>query len=251
MAGFPINIGVGGFVISSHLVFDLLAFYLGFRYYIYLRNRKGDFMDEDRRWILIIGAAVGALVFSTLLAALEDPTSFFSFSSWIFYVQGKTIVGGLLGGIIGVEITKKIVREKRASGDLFTYPLILGISIGRIGCFLTGVSDRTVGLPSALPWAFDQGDGIPRHPTSLYEILFLLLLWSVLIFFEKRVRLKNGNVFKIFTFSYLLFRFFIEFIKPTYPMAFGLSAIQIASLLGVVYFGIALYKNGVIEDGKN
>ena len=151
-----------------------------------------------------------------------------------------------MGGILGIEITKKVIKEKRSTGDVYVYPLILGIVIGRIGCFLTGVSDRTVGIASNLPWAFDQGDGIPRHPTSLYEIIFLLLLWFILLKVQKRYVLKNGSTFKIFILSYLLFRFLIEFIKPITPLVFGLSSIQLACLIGIVYYITIIYKKGLI-----
>ena len=37
------------------------------------------------------------------------------------------------------------IGEKNSSGDLFTLPIILGIFIGRIGCFLTGINEFTYG----------------------------------------------------------------------------------------------------------
>ena len=59
---------------------------------------------------------------------------------------------------------------------LFTYPLILAIIIGRIGCFSMGVFEETYGLPTTLPWGMNLGDNIPRHPVCLYEIIFLIFL---------------------------------------------------------------------------
>ena len=124
------------------------------------------------------------------------------------------------------------------------------MAIGRIGCLLTGITDRTVGIASSLPWAFDQGDGIPRHPTSFYEIIFLILLWIFLRRLEKIKNLKNGSIFKIFIFSYLLFRFAIEFIKPVTQIFLGLSVFQIVSLLGLIYYGTIMLKDGLIRNGK-
>lgn len=51
---------------------------------------------------------------------------------------------------------------RTSTGDLLALPLAVGITIGRIGCFLTGLSDGTFGRPSSLPWAVDFSDGI-RH----------------------------------------------------------------------------------------
>jgi prolipoprotein diacylglyceryltransferase len=116
------------------------------------------------------------------------------------------------------------------------YPLILAMIIGRIGCFLAGLDDGTYGNPSKLPWAVNFGDGTPRHPTNLYEILFWVILWIALYNIEKRKQLADGARFKIFLASYLLFRFLIEFIKPDYFFSFGLSVIQLVCLAGILYY---------------
>jgi phosphatidylglycerol---prolipoprotein diacylglyceryl transferase len=95
---------------------------------------------------------------------------------------GKTIVGALIFGLISVELIKRYIGLRQSTGDLYAIPLALGIAIGRIGCFLTGLSDNTYGTPTNLPWAINFGDGIPRHPTQLYEIAVLLLLIPCLYF---------------------------------------------------------------------
>ena len=80
------------------------------------------------------------------------------------------------------------------------------------------------------------GDGILRHPVSLYEIVFLILLWISLLQVEKRYPLAEGAKFKIFMIGYILFRFFQDFIKPSYIIAAGLSTIQITAILGLFYY---------------
>jgi prolipoprotein diacylglyceryltransferase len=151
-------------------------------------------------------------------------------------MENKTIVGGMLGGLIGVEFTKKRLGITVSSGDLMVYPLILAMIIGRTGCFLAGLNDGTYGIPSNLPWAINFGDGIRRHPTNLYEILFWLTLWLVLKMIERRWQLTDGSKFKIFLSSYLVFRFFVEFIKPDYFFPFGLSVIQLVCIAGILYY---------------
>jgi prolipoprotein diacylglyceryltransferase len=108
---------------------------------------------------------------------------------------GKTIVGGLVGGWVAVEWVKKLRRLSIRTGDLFALPLTLGIALGRIGCFLTGLSDQTYGNVTSLPWGIDFGDGIRRHPTQLYEIAFLLGLALLLRLFTAQPHL-NGDIFK-------------------------------------------------------
>jgi prolipoprotein diacylglyceryltransferase len=86
-------------------------------------------------------------------------------------LQGKTVVGALLGGLVGVEVTKKRIGVQQSTGDRFVEPLIIGMAIGRIGCFLTGLSDRTYGTVTRLPWGVNSGDGLLRYPTQPYEVI--------------------------------------------------------------------------------
>ena len=221
----------------------MLAYVLAYRYYLRLRSSSKDpFTAEQRLWILV-GAAGGALFFSRFLAFLENP-GFFTSSSWKSWalLSNKTIVGGLLGGLMGVELTKKIMGLRRSSGDLMTYPLILGMMIGRLGCFFAGIKDATYGVQTDLPWGMDLGDGIRRHPTNLYEILFLALLWCGLRGIERKKTLADGMRFKIFMASYLGFRLCIEFLKPVHPVAWGLSAIQLACVGGLLYYAPNLMR---------
>ncbi len=224
-----------------HTITDILSLFLAYRYYEYLKKKDGDHVLSNKRLFILIGAAAGALIGSRLLSALSDWQSFINPPTLLYYYAGKTIVGALLGGIIGVEITKKVVKERTKTGDLFTLPLILGMAIGRVGCFLSGVKDGTVGNPSNLPWAMDQGDGILRHPTSLYEIIFLIILFFVIKRLAKNKNLKSGYLFRIFTVSYLLFRFLIEFIKPGEFIVLGLTFIQVFSLVFAIYYLVELY----------
>ena len=214
---------------------------------MYGRQRQGgplaSAIPEATRWRIIVGAALGALVGSRALAALEHTGLFDGASGWEMtaLVYGtKTIVGGLLGGLIGVEIAKAVMGERRRSGDAFVFPLIVAIAVGRVGCFLAGVTDGTAGSPTDLPWGMDQGDGIPRHPTALYEILFVLALGDALLWRQRlgtRQRpLAPGVLFALFLSGYLLWRLGAEFLKPVEPLALGLSAIQWACVLGLLHY---------------
>jgi prolipoprotein diacylglyceryltransferase len=237
---FPLDIHIFGTTIPVHTIFELLSFFIGYRFFIFLRGKKkSDLLSPHAEWWLIVGMALGAFVGSRFIAALENPFLFMHPPTLMYYISGHTIAGGIIGGILGVEIAKKILKVQRKTGDLFVYPLMLGILIGRIGCFLTGVKDGTVGLASQLPWAFDQGDGIARHPTSLYEMAVIAAIWVIVKKFEKRGVLKQGDLFYIFVFCYFLFRFLVEFIKPRNTLWIELSSIQL--LAGVVLIYYALY----------
>ena len=241
---FPIDFHIGSMVIASHPVFELLAFFIGYRYFLYLKYKNNKVpLPPQSEWWIIIGAAIGAFIGSRLISGLENPVAFFDPTTWLYFIGNQTILGGIAGGILGVEISKKILKVKRKTGDLFVYPLILGMIIGRIGCFLTGVKDGTVGLPSSLPWAFDQEDGIPRHPTSLYEIAFLIIVWIIVMNVEKKKTVLQGDLFSIFVFGYALFRLLEEFLKPRIPLFIGLTSIQLLGLILVIYYSIYFYRN--------
>ncbi|WP_452230519.1 MULTISPECIES: prolipoprotein diacylglyceryl transferase [unclassified Lacinutrix] len=232
----PFEPVVFGFPINIHLVLEYLAFFIAFRYYVFLRRNSTDTINTNNRLSIILGAALGALIGSRLVGFLENPFIALTQANIIEILNTKTIMGGLFGGLLGVELAKKIIGEKTSSGDLFTFPILLGIFIGRVGCFLSGINEFTYGKETASFLGMDLGDGILRHATSLYELVFLVLLFFLLKQIKNKTVLKNGELFKIFMLSYFGFRFFIEFLKPNVFYVFGLSSIQILCVICWFYY---------------
>jgi phosphatidylglycerol:prolipoprotein diacylglycerol transferase len=224
---------------ALHPLFETLGYAGGYAFYKHERARLGDTLRDDRRWIVIAAAAVGALLGARLLGIAEEIPRLGFHWSMFFALQGggKTIVGGLLGGWLAVELAKLATGIRSRTGDLFAVPLCLGIAIGRIGCFFAGLADDTYGTPTALPWGVNFGDGICRHPTQLYELAFLLLLAIVLYHFNQRPH-REGQTFRLFMAAYLSWRFLIDFLKPQ-PLVHGLNMIQFACLAGLAALVIA------------
>lgn len=192
--------------------------------------------QPNRIWI-IIATIFGSLIGSRLIGGLEEPPQIAKADNvFLYFYLNKTVLGGFLGGLFGVELAKKIIGEKNASGDLFTYPIILGLIIGRIGCFSMGVYEETYGTETTFFIGMNLGDGKLRHPVTLYEIAYLLILWIWLVQMNKRFILANGAKFKLFMMSYCLFRFLCDFIKPHYTLPIGISTIQLTALLGLVWY---------------
>ena len=97
----------------------------------------------------------------------------------------------------------------------------------------------TYGTATTLPWAVDFGDGVPRHPTQLYEIAFVLLLGVALLVYRAGPTPRrgvatgiwigqatprrgvgpaldtNGTLFRLYLGGYLAWRFAVEFLKPS------------------------------------
>nr|WP_263327930.1 prolipoprotein diacylglyceryl transferase [Neobacillus sp. Marseille-Q6967] len=237
------------FGVHPHLVLETLAYFIGFRVYLYTRNK--DRIPLDKALWVIVGAILGAAVGSKFLYWLEDPAE--TVKNWnnvIYLMEGKTIVGGLLGGLIGVETAKKWIGWERSTGDDFVLPLAIGMMIGRVGCFLTGLDDHTYGTATNWVTGIDFGDGIRRHPTQLYEIGFLLILISALRYINRKRIGWEGLLFQLFMLSYLSFRLVIDFIKPTPDPYWILNNVQLASLLGMGYYIQLLIKKQTQKRGE-
>jgi len=240
---FPVTIQIGNSAILLHTILEAAGIFLAFRYYLYLKKRKGDIIESDNRTWIIIAAAAGALIGSRLVGALESPHLLASASNKLLFIyQQKTIVGGLLGGLFAVELAKHFLREKLNTGDLFVYPLLLAIIVGRLGCFSMGIHEETYGVKTHFIGGMDLGDSQLRHPVTLYEIVFLVLLWICLRRVETKSALVNGGLFKLFMIAYLVFRLFLDFIKPHYTFPFGLSVIQLTCIAGLVWYSRYLLR---------
>jgi phosphatidylglycerol:prolipoprotein diacylglycerol transferase len=127
----------------------------------------------------------------------------------------------------------------------FVAPLIpLGLAAGRLGNFING---ELWGRPSTLPWAMvfpQSGDGIPRHPSQLYEMgLEGLTLFALLWWFSSKPR-PVGQVSAMFLIGYGVARFTVEFTREPDNflglLAGGLSMGQWLSI-PMVLVGVALY----------
>lgn len=218
-----------------HTAFEALGYAAGYGVYRRERARHGDVVPESNRWTVFAAAGVGALIGCRLLGLAEQwPALLAAWHSGelmklLVAPGGKTVVGGLLGGWLGVEIAKKFSGIHRRTGDLFALPLCVGIAVGRIGCLIAGLADDTYGKPTSLPWAVDFGDGTGRHPTQAYEIVFLALLGTLISRMDK---LPEGARFRIFLASYLTWRVVIDFLKPQ-PLICGLSVIQWSCVAGL------------------
>lgn len=225
-----------GTKINIHLILEYLAFFIAFRYYIRMRKLTIDQISNRNRLSIILGAIVGAFIGSRLIGFLENPMITFNLNNIIQLLNTKSIMGGLFGGLIGVEISKKIINEKYSSGDMFTFPIIVGIIMGRIGCFLSGIKEFTYGKVTSFIMGMDLGDGLSRHPISLYEIIFLILLFIILKKISFYTNKESGLLFKIFMISYFGFRFIIEFLKPNIFYVLGLSSIQLLCVTCWIYY---------------
>ncbi len=217
-------------------IFNALG-YLAAVIIFYLEAKRKQFSLETLFYILF-GALLGGLIGSRLGSALFVYPGHYSkhfLDILVPQVGGKTLVGGLIGGYIGVIIAKRILKFNRSTGDLFAPGLALGIAIGRIGCFL---NNCCYGIPTNLPWGVIF-KGVARHPTQIYESIFCFALFLYLWSARKKIK-KEGELFKMFLFGYGFFRFWVEFLRAdTVNAFFNLSLAQLIS--SAVFITLAAY----------
>jgi len=192
----------------------------------FLSSRGRARLDLPRRdrWALAVGAFVGAMLGAKLAFLLIDPRASWRMDDLLD--SGKTILGGLLGGYFGVELTKWTLRLKVKTGDAFVVPVAASVAVGRLGCFVAGCC---YGTPTSLPWGVDFGDGVPRHPTQLYEAAFHALMAVGLYRLREQGRYPR-QLMKLYILSYLAYRFLTEFIRPEPRLFDGLTGYQLIAL---------------------
>jgi phosphatidylglycerol---prolipoprotein diacylglyceryl transferase len=239
---FPVYFYLLGHRVHPHPVMEGLGYVVGLSAMVVSRKRGRELETQrsvtEMLW-LTAAAAMGALAGAKLLAWVEGPAAPTMDN---FLTGGKTIVGGLAGAWLATEVAKKVLGITRRTGDAWVIPLCAAIAVGRVGCFLTGLSDNTYGVHSALPWAVDFGDG-PRHPTQLYESGFALVMLIGFLAIRK-VRLRAGVRFRMFMVAYMGFRFLVEFLKPSHKPILGMSCIQVVALVVAGCAGVTIRGRG-------
>ena len=219
--------------VHPHVVFEVLAYASGFQLLRWRRRKSGDSVPIEQRVWLLVAAVAGAALGAKVLFWLEDPAATWAHRTdpdWL--ITGRTIVGALLGGWMATEVAKRPMGITRSTGDVFVLPLAVGMAVGRIGCFLSGVEDGTHGVETRFFLGMDLGDGLIRHPTALYEMGVLVVLGAAL---ERWKPAVQGDRFLAFMAGYLGFRLGVEFLKTQPALFLGLSAIQFACIGGLAY----------------
>lgn len=225
----------------AHALFEAAALSIGAFYYRWLQQRAGvplAALMEGGRFAVLLGCIFGAALGNKLVFWIEMPHLLpLYWNRPEVWFAGQSMVGGLLGGLLGVELAKKFYGVRGSTGDAFVFPVLLGLMIGRVGCFVAGLEDGTFGVPTSLPWGIDFGDGIPRHPTQLYEIIFAATLWWVLLRLRARWTAQPGLLFKVMLCSYLLWRVWVDGLKPVpFDYGFGWSGIQVVCAIALLIY---------------
>jgi phosphatidylglycerol:prolipoprotein diacylglycerol transferase len=174
-----------------------------------------------------LGAFCGAMLGAKLPFVLADWQGLRSGAAW--FSDGKTIMCGLVGAYLGVELAKWSLEIRTKTGDTFAAPVAVAVGIGRLACFVGGCC---YGAATSLPWGVrfpaTSPDNAPRHPTQLYEAAFHFALAGLLVVLQRR-GVWRGQLAKFYILTYLGYRFLTEFIRPEPEMLLGLTGYQWAA----------------------
>ncbi len=221
-------------------------------YVLFARNNMNEDAIESILFIGFFATAFGILsatLFQSFYNYLADPEGGFR-------IGGMTFIGGLIGGVVSfltvwnlymyVIAPRTKIKFLKYNGNATltdALPFIpIGIAIahsfGRLGCFFAGCchgmeTDAWYGvyMPSV---------GAKVIPTQLFECIFLALLALVMLVLVVKYKFKCN--FGIYSISYGVWRFLIEFIRNDDRGAFvdGLTPSQfwciIMVLAGIAYF---------------
>ncbi len=223
----PISLGWYGITVALAVLTLVL--------WVLREKRKGANLGYDT----IVNAAVvgipSGMVVSRLLHVIDRWGYYSQNPGQIIGGAGLTIWGAVLGAALGIWVYSRI--QKFSFGylaDLLAPGIILAQAIGRAGCTLNGCcygveTHADYGIVYTNLDSFATSLGVAYQPTQIYEIVYNLLVFAILLRLRGRFK-PDGSLFLIYLSFYSLWRFGIDFIREGTPFLFGLHQAQVVSL---------------------
>ena len=238
---FDVHESLGGVLptilgIPSYSIFVGLGILVGIVYYLLDARRRG--VKHDGVVVIVASALIFGVIGSKIPLLFESNNP----DIWAY---GKSIVGAMLGGMLGVILVKRIMKIKLKMGNIIAPAVALGMAIGRIGCFCNGCC---FGIPAPFGLGFNFGDGVLRLQTQLLESVFHLTAFFILRHYQDKVK-TPGILFKLYLLAYFIFRFLCEFIRENPRILLDMTIYQIFCIIGIIYMGFALWRGKVKQYG--
>jgi prolipoprotein diacylglyceryltransferase len=213
----------------SSFMFLALAVFLLTRWWL----PKPPGLASQPRWkraALALAAFVGGALGAKLPFALANFKGWLDGTAWLG--DGKTVVAGLIGAYLSVELVKWLLDIRVKTGDTFALPLALALAVGRWGCFFNRCCHGTeTTLPWGVPFRVPDGGGwrwVRCHPTQIYESFFHLTMAIILWQLMQRDLLARQRL-KLYLIAYGVYRFATEYIRPEPVWWLGLTFYQWAA----------------------
>jgi phosphatidylglycerol:prolipoprotein diacylglycerol transferase len=152
---------------------------------------------------------------------------------------GQSIQGGMLGSVLGTFLFyRKQFVDLLA---LMVSAVPLGQAIGRWGNFF---NEEAFGSVTSLPWGlYISHTGKYHHPTFLYECLWNLLVFALMIYLNKKTKVSSLKIIAFYLLFYSTGRLVIESIRTDSLLIAGLPAASLISVLCIIVALIILFKD--------
>jgi prolipoprotein diacylglyceryltransferase len=182
-------------------------------------------LTATQRQRLLFAAVIGALIGAFLCELPADLLGW----AWrpddapkdALPLGGRTVLGGLLGGWLTVELVKWRTGIHGATGDRFALPLAIALTFGRLGCASAGCCG---GQECHAWWAWHE-----RFPVQFIEAAFHGSAAIILALAAWR-KIACGQRLAIYLTFYALLRFTLEEWRGNPAILFGLSWYQFLAL---------------------
>lgn len=251
----PIAFTIGELSVRWYGVMVALAV-LVLIFWVLWQIRRGADISYDSLLTVALVAIPSGIIISRLLHIIDLWGFYMANPGLLLGFSGLTIWGAILGATLGIWIYSRFTDFKFGYFmDLVAPGVLLAQVIGRVGCTINGCC---YGMASSLPCAIVYTDpdsyaplGIAVHPTQLYEIAFLLIVFGVLFWLRRRFQPK-GSLFLIYLSLYSMWRLGIDFMRDGTDFLFGLHQAQVISIvvLLIVVPILALRTRWVKGEGK-
>ncbi len=209
---------------------------------------------QDLIFYLAVGLVVGARLGYILFYQYMNLGFYFRHPIEIIatWHGGMSFHGGLIGSIIaGYIFSRNRKLPFWAIADSVAVAAPIGLGLGRIGNFING---ELYGRVTNVPWAmvFPNSDGLPRHPSQLYEALFEGLILFIIMWKLSKKNYPDGYLVVYFLLIYGFFRFFLEFFRqpdPQLGLVFGGLSMGQILCLSMVIFAVIFFMIKKRHDG--
>ncbi|MFC2002939.1 prolipoprotein diacylglyceryl transferase [Chloroflexota bacterium] len=239
----PVAFTIGGVAVRWYGIMVALGI-LVLVLWILWQVKRGAKVSYDTVFTAAVVGIPSGIVVSRLLHVADKWDYYIQNPGQIFGVSGLsglTIWGAVLGAALGVWIYSKFSNFQFGYfADLAAPGVILAQVLGRVGCTINGccygdASDLFCGVIYSHPESYAPL-GIAVHPTQIYEIIYLLIVFAVLLIFRGRLK-SDGSLFLIYLSLYSLWRVGIGFLREGTPFFFGLHQAQV---IGIIVLAIAI-----------
>jgi len=250
---FP-NFSIGPLTLNTFGLFVALGIFLGIRFAARRNEKYGvpQATTEKVGLILVVVGLIGARLF-WVVTNLDQIDSFIDVIA--VWRGGLQFSGGFIVAImLAPFITRRIKGKRRWQVlDGAVLGLALGQGIGRCGCIavcehMGNETDFFLGT------RYLGGDtlegpltiGVNYHNTAFYEMIWVLILFAILWYLDRKKSLPPGAIVGLFMVSYAIGRFSTDFLRAYDQTLYGLTGAQFMSIFlfiaGVIVLAITREK---------